>query len=269
MHQKALLEGLSSRFSVSVCTLNENIWETGTHWLCGPVLREKSLFYCRDNYNSSKINQENSIRCTLGLLTFWHWNHFYIGKLCDACIKVKEHAIFEDIIQGTWVGSLSPRECEIVCSTVGCRMSKWLHGWSMVTGSLIKEKTGSLNSFQIGRDLLESILAISFKGHNNICALSLSHFTSGNLSQERIQNMEEVICMKMTIVELCIIITKTLWTSVCIIGTQLCKFYLCKNMNKYGKSWRVIHIHYNRSIKMVCISMYSLGTSHRQGLWLI
>lgn len=84
-----------------------------------------------------------------------------------------------------------------------------LHDQSMFTRHLIfffffREP---LNSLKVGRVCLESILATSFKSYNNICGLCLSNFTSGNLSEERIQNMEKVICVKIiSLVELLIII---------------------------------------------------------------
>lgn len=67
----------------------------------------------------------------------------------------------------------------------------------------------ALKFIKVGRVYLGSILAISLKGYNNkICALCLSNFTSGSLSEERIQNMEKVICAKIiSIVELLVIIS--------------------------------------------------------------
>lgn len=112
----------------------------------GPFFREKLLFYYRDNYNSSKISKGNSINYTLRLLIFSFWTISILVNYVILLRKLKNIPLFEEIIQGAWVGSImSPKECVnhmLHCfkksiENIGCRMSK-LHGWPMLTGSLIK-----------------------------------------------------------------------------------------------------------------------------------
>lgn len=137
-----------------------------------------------------------------------------IGNLCEFPIKLIHKAPYMVTIWGgssdAWEGSsVACGRCEPYAPFFSRRQEMLVAAecHNYMNGQCLPDVwfffKGSLNLLKVGRVCLESILAISFKSYNNICALCLSNFTSGNLSEERIQNMEKVICAKIiSIVEL-------------------------------------------------------------------